>query len=138
MYLIDTNVISELRKGDRADSGVVAFFAQAASGDARLFLSAITVGEIRRGIGLAAYRGDLAYAALLNAWLTEVLAAYDQRVLSLDSDAAQIWGRLRVPDPHPIIGAQIAAIAILHDLTVVTRNLADFRRFGLKLLNPFN
>jgi hypothetical protein len=137
MFLIDTNVISEARKGRRADPGVWAFWADAAREDTPLFLAAVTIGELRRGVELIRHRGDQLQAQLLEQWLLEVLETYGGRVLELDSDAAQIWGRLRVPNPHNAIDKQIAAIALLHDLTVVTRNTDDFTGCGVRLLNPF-
>lgn len=137
MFLVDTNVISEARKGRRADPGVQAFWAAAARDDSPVFLAAVTVGELRRGVERIRHRGDHPKALLLERWLAEVLQHYGDRVLSLDGDAAQIWGRLRVPDPHNAIDKQIAAIALLHDLTVVTRNTDDFAGCGVRLLNPF-
>ena len=137
MFLIDTNVISEARKGQRADAGVQAFWAAAASDETPLFLAAVTIGELRRGVELIRHRGDHPQALLLEQWLLEVLQTYGDRVLDLDGDAAQIWGRLRVPNPHNALDKQIAAIALLHDLTVVTRNTADFTSCGVRLLNPF-
>jgi predicted nucleic acid-binding protein len=137
MFLIDTNVISEARKGRRADPGVQAFWSDAARDDTPLFLAAVTIGELRRGVELIRHRGDQLQAQLLEQWLLEVLETYGDRVLELDSDAAQIWGRLRVPNPHNAIDKQIAAIALLHDLTVVTRNTDDFAGCGVRLLNPF-
>ena len=130
MFLIDTNVISEARKGRRADAGVQDFWATAARDNTPLFLAAITIGELRRGVELIRHRGDQSQAKLLEQWLAEVLQTYGHRVLDLDGDAAQIWGRLRVPNPHNAIDKQIAAIALLHDLTVVTRNVDDFAGCG--------
>ncbi len=137
MFLVDTNVISEARKGRRADPGVQAFWSVAIRDDTPLFLAAVTVGELRRGVERIRHRGDHPQALLLERWLAEVLQHYGDRVLTLDGDAAQIWGRLRVPDPHNAIDKQIAAIALLHDLTVVTRNTDDFAGCGVRLLNPF-
>jgi predicted nucleic acid-binding protein len=134
--LIDTNVISEARKGRRADAGVQDFWAAAARDDTPLFLAAITIGELRRGVELIRHRGDQPQALLLEQWLVEVLQAYGDRVLVLDGDAAQIWGRLRVPNPHNAIDKQIAAIALLHNLTVVTRNTDDFAGCGVRLTGP--
>jgi hypothetical protein len=137
MYLVDTNVISEARKGRRADPGVIAFWADAARSDTPLFLAAVTIGELRRGVELIRHRGDWQQAQVLEVWLEQVLHDYGDRVLPLDGDGAQLWGRLRVPDHHNAIDKQIAAIALLHDLTVVTRNTGDFVSTGVRLLNPF-
>lgn len=137
MFLIDNNVISEARKGYRADAGVQAFWAAAARDDTPLFLAAVTIGELRRGVELIRHRGDYPQAQLLEQWLVEMLQTSSDRVLDLDGDAAQIWGQLRVPNPHNAIDKQIAAIALLHDLTVVTRNTDDFAGCGVRLLNPF-
>jgi predicted nucleic acid-binding protein len=138
MYLIDTNVISEARKGQRANAGVQSFFLEASRQDLLLFLSAITIGELRRGVDLIGHRGDQTQADSLEAWLALLLQDYGDRVLPLDSDAAQLWGHLRVPHPEHVLDKQIAAIALLHDLTVVTRNTADFIPTGVPVINPFN
>jgi toxin FitB len=137
MFLIDTNVISEARKGRRADAGVQDFWSTVARDNTPLFMAAITIGELRCGVELIRHRGDQPQAKLLEQWLAEVLQTYGDRVLDLDGDAAQIWGRLRVPNPHKAIDKQIAAIALLHDLTVVTRKVDDFAGCGVRLLNPF-
>ena len=138
MFLIDTNVISESRKGRRADEGVRTFWVEVSSKIIPLFLSAISVGELRRGVELIRHRGDRAQAHQLETWLEQVLHDFADRVLLLDADAAQLWGRLRVPQPHNAIDKQIAAIALLHDLTLVTRNTRDFAGTGVQLLNPFS
>jgi predicted nucleic acid-binding protein len=88
-------------------------------------------------VELIRHRGDHPQALRLEQWLAEVLQEYGDRVLGLDGEAAQIWGRLRVPNPDNAIDKQIAAIALLHDLTVVTRNIADFVGCGVRLNNPF-
>ena len=138
MYLIDTNVISEARKKDKANTGVRQFFAGlTASGDAA-YLSAITIGELRRGVELIRHRGDVQQAGLLERWLVDVVDEYQDRILGLEAEAAQVWGKLRVPHPENELDKQIAAIAIVHDLTVVTRNAAHFRSTGVKLLDPFS
>lgn len=138
VYLIDTNVISEARKSVKADPGVTAFFRKAARHDEALFLSVVTVGELRRGVELIRYRGDAPQADLLERWLVRVLDEHRHQILEFDADAAQVWGRLRVPDPAHPIDKQIAAIALVHDLTVVTRNVADFLPVGgVRVLNPF-
>ena len=137
MYLIDTNVVSELRKRGRADRGVVEFFDKASALCEVLYLSVISVGELRRGIELIRYRGDAVQAQALEAWLADLLQDFSDRVLPFDADAAQTWGRLRVPNAQHEIDKQIAAIAWVHDLTVVTRNTSDFAGTGVRLLNPF-
>ena len=137
MYLIDTNVVSEVRKGNRADQGVAAFFSRMAVTGDPVYLSVVTVGELRRGIEIVRHRGDSAQALRLEAWLQTVLHDYGPNVLDFGSDAAQVWGRLRVPDPSHELDKQIAAIALVNDLTVVTRNTADFQGTGVKVVNPF-
>ena len=137
MYLIDTNIISEVRKQARAHPGVLAFFQQLDARDQACYLSAVSVGELRRGIELIRHRGDQPQAALLEAWLTAVLDDYGERILPFDADAAQVWGRLRVPRAEHELDKQIAAIALVHDLTVVTRNSANFAGTGVRLVNPF-
>lgn len=135
MYLVDTNVISELRKGLRADAGVRAFFAGLQGDD--LYLAAQTVGELRRGLENIRHRGDAEQAARLQTWLDTILDDYADRVLDFDMDSAQVWGRLMSPNPQHPVDKQIAAIALIHDLTVVTRNVGDFRSTGVHLLDPF-
>lgn len=137
MYLIDTNVISEARKQGKANPGVVAFLEQVAAQDESVYLSVVSVGELRRGVELIRYRGDVPQAQLLEAWLTDILDQYGDNILAFDSETAQVWGRLRVPHAEHEIDKQIAATALVNDLTVVTRNTADFGGTGVKLRNPF-
>lgn len=137
MYLIDTNVISEVRKKSRANPGVIDFFHRVASAGDPVYLSIITVGELRRGVELIRLRGDTEQAGLLEDWLHAVLDEYADYLLAFDADAAQVWGRLRVPNPEHALDKQIAATALVYDLTVVTRNAADFAGTGVKVLNPF-
>lgn len=138
MYLIDINVISEARKGRAADEGVQAFLRESAVQGTRLWLSAVTVGELRRGVDLIRHRGDHVQARRLESWLTDMIEEYREFILPFDFDAAQIWGRLRVPHPENGLDKQIAATALLHDLTVVTRNTRYFADTGVRLLNPFS
>ncbi len=137
MYLIDTDVISELRKRSKADVGVANFFRQAAIDNTALYLSVVTVGELRRGVELIRHRGDVSRAERLDAWLTQILTEYHEYILPLDDTAAQVWGRLRVPRPENALDKQLAAIALIHDLTLVTRNEKYFAGTGARLLNPF-
>lgn len=137
MYLLDTNVISEIRKGKKADKGVQDFFAGVISEKLPTYLSVITVGELRRGIEKIRYRKDLQQADTLETWLSKVLAEYEDNILDFDKEAAQIWGYLRVPHHENLLDKQIAATALVHDLTVVTRNINDFSSTGVRLKNPF-
>ena len=137
VYLIDTHVISEARKTSRANPGVIAFFNRVASAGDPVYLSVITIGELRRGVELIRRRGDAEQAGLLEDWLSTVLDQYADKVLTFDVDAAQVWGRLRVPNPQHALDKQIAATALVHDLTVVTRNAADFAGTGVKVMDPF-
>ena len=137
MYLIDTDVISELRKRERANPGVVAFFKEVASSDAPLYVAAVTIGELRRGIELLRHRGDTKQAQTLERWLGRLLDDFGDSVLVFDADMAQVWGRLRVPHPENPLDKQIAATALIHDLVLVTRNVKHYSETGVKLLNPF-
>jgi len=136
MYIVDTNVISEARKGSKANTGVIDFFRAHQPGD--LYLSVLTIGEIRRGVENIRGRGDRKQAKRLEAWLALVLDEYADRILGFDADCAQVWGRLMSPDASHPIDTQIAAIALIHGLDVVTRNIQDFSATGVGLLNPFS
>jgi toxin FitB len=138
MYLIDTNVISELRKHKLADSGVIAFFNAAEQQQIPLFLSVVTVGELRRGVDLINYRGDRVQAERLEAWLNQLLEDFSDFILPFDQAIAQVWGKLRVPHPENPLDKQIAATALVHGLIVVTRNERDFVDTGVRVLNPFS
>jgi predicted nucleic acid-binding protein len=137
MYLVDTDVISEIRKGDKADRGVRAFFADMARQSVDLYLSVVTIGELRQGVERIRHRGDDAHAKRLSRWLKQVTTIYAESILPFDEEMAQVWGRLRVPNPENPLDKQIAATALIHDLTVVTRNTDHFAPTGARLLNPF-
>lgn len=137
MYLVDTNVISEIRKRDRADKGVMAFFRKAAQDDADLYLSVVTIGELRRGVEIIRHRGDKPQATRLENWLDGVRREFASNVLAVDEEIGQLWGRLRVPHPEHSLDKLIAATALIHDLIVVTRNVDDFAGTGARVLNPF-
>ncbi len=137
MYLIDTNVISEARKKSKANKGVRAFFKQMIKEEASLFLSVVTIGELRRGIELIRHRGDNQQANQLEKWLEKLLGEFEDFILNIDEDVAQLWGRLRVPHPENALDKQIAATALIYDLTVVSRNLKDFRKTGVRIFDPF-
>jgi len=137
MYLLDTNVVSELRKAKagKANKGVTAWATQVPV--ARLFVSVVTVQEIEIGV-LLAERRDQRQGAILRQWLEEhVLPAFVDRILDVDTAVARRSASLHVPDPCPVRDALIAATALVHDLTLVTRNVADFERTGAKLLDPW-
>ena len=137
MYLIDTNVISEIRKGNNANVGVRQFFEAAITQNTRLYISAITIGELRRGVDLILHRGDSIQGKLLENWLTVILQDYQSYLLDIDSDIALLWGKLLVPNAQHPLDKLIAATALTYDLTVVTRNVKDFEHTGVRLLNPF-
>jgi predicted nucleic acid-binding protein len=138
LYLVDTDVISEARKGERANPGVRAFFRQAAADDVQLFLSAVTVGELRQGVETIRYRGDRSQADRLERWLQRITIDYAEAILAFDEEIAQIWGHLRVPHPENPLDKQIAATALIYGLTVATRNTAHYSQTGVMLLNPFS
>jgi predicted nucleic acid-binding protein len=133
-FLIDTNVIAELRKGARANANVRAWFA--ALDPEAILLSVVTVGEIRRGIE-SVRRHDPAAARALERWLRRVLADHSDRILAVDLSVAEEWGRLNVPDPLPVIDGLLAATAKVHGLTLATRNVKDVARSGADVVNPF-
>ncbi len=137
MYLVDTNVISEARKRSKANKGVRDFFKQVTKEEARVFISVVTVGELRRGVELIRHRGDTRQANQLEKWLDTLLTEYRDHILDINQDIAQLWGRLRVPHPENALDKQIAATALIYDLTVVSRNHKDFSKTGVRLLNPF-
>jgi len=133
-YLVDTNVISELRKGERADDAVTAWMS--AVGDDEVYLSVLVVGELRQGVERIRRR-DVAQAEALDAWLRRV-GRHADRVLPVTSSIAETWGRLNVPDPLPVVDALLAATALEHGLTVATRNVGDVARTGVAVVNPFD
>lgn len=137
MYLVDTDVISESRKGPKANAGVKRFFSQASKEETPLYISAITIGELRRGVEVIRHRGDKTQATTLERWLNRITQEYTDTILHFDIDMAQVWGKLRVPHHENALDKQIAATALLHDLIVVTRNIAHFKPTGARLLNPF-
>ena len=135
MFLLDTNVLSELRRADRADAHVAAW---ARSIDhLQFYLSAITILEIEVGTLLLARR-DVQQGLVLRTWIDEhVLPAFEGRVLAVDTDVAQRCANLHVPDRRPERDALIAATALVHRLKLVTRNVADFEPMGVDLINPW-
>jgi predicted nucleic acid-binding protein len=139
MFVLDTNVVSELRKvrSGKANPGVAAWAEQVPS--VELFISTITIHELEHGV-LLMERSDPAQGALLRAWLDQsVAAAFKNRVLPVDERIARRAAALHVPDPAPFRDALIGATALVNDMTVVTRDLKDFQRFdALDLINPWS
>jgi toxin FitB len=133
-FLIDTNIISEVRKKSHCDRHVAAWYASIDDGE--LYLSVLVTGEIRRGIEIARRR-DPAKADALERWLDQVDAAFGDRILLIDRDVAETWGRMNAERPIPVIDGLLAATAKVHGMTLVTRNAADVAHLGAKVLNPF-
>jgi toxin FitB len=137
VYLVDTDVISEMRKAEKANPGVRRFFAEADRDNVPIYLSVVTVGELRQGVESMRHRGDAPQAHVLERWLVRVVERFDAAILSFDQEAAEVWGRLRVPNRENPLDKQIAATALINDLTVVTRNTAHYAPTGVRLLDPF-
>jgi len=134
MYLIDTNIISEVRKGRRCDPQVAAWYRKVR--DDELFLSVLVIGEIRQGIErLRTSNPRRAHA--LEKWLEELMNSFGDRVLPIDEKVAQNWGRLNARDRFPVVDSLLAATAEAHGLILVTRNLRDIVRSGVQCMNPF-
>lgn len=134
-FLIDTNVLSELRKGERCNPHVRQWYVGIAASD--IYVSVIVLGEIRRGIELLRRRDSVA-AARLDAWLLTLRASLGDRLLSISDEVANRWGQLGIPDSLPVADGLLAATALVHDLVLVTRNTRDVERSGARLLNPFD
>lgn len=133
-YLLDSNIVSELRKRERADVGVRQWLAGV--DDAELFLSVLTVGELRRGIE-SIHRRHRARALALNRWFHALVTEYEERILLVDQKVAEEWGRMNAVATLPAIDSLLAATAHVHGLTLVTRNTKDVARTGVPYLNPF-
>ena len=136
MFLLDTNVVSEVRKGRRSDPSVSSWYTGV--GESQLFISSLTIGEIRRGIELARRRGDVDQAKTLETWLQTVVEEFSGRILSVDAQVADTWGRISAPRPVPVVDGLLAATAVVHDMTLVTRNVSDVEGLGARVLDPFN
>jgi toxin FitB len=134
-YLLDTNVVSELRKGGRSNPNVLAWFQNV--GEDELFLSVLVLGEIRSGIERIR-KSDPLQAGALDRWLAGLEAAYSDRILPVTVAISDAWGRLSASDPLSVIDGLMAATALKSGLTLVTRNVQDVARTKVKLLNPFH
>ena len=135
MFLIDTNIISEVRRGDRCDARVAAWYAGIKDTD--LFLSVMVTGEIRKGIELVRSR-DRPTAVALERWLRDVERAFGRRILPVDARVADTWGKMSAIRPVPVIDGLLAATAKTHELTLATRNASDIKGLGATVVNPFN
>ena len=134
-FLLDTNVLSELRKQSRCDAGVRSWFAEASAKD--LFVSVLVLGEIRQGIERIRLR-DRPQARALEKWLRWISAEFADRLLPVDEPVADQWGRLGLRQPVPLLDALLAATALVHGLVVVSRDEEGFRNTGARVLNPFS
>ncbi|MGA7802865.1 MAG: type II toxin-antitoxin system VapC family toxin [Gammaproteobacteria bacterium] len=134
-YLIDTNIISEIRKGNRCDPNVASWYAKIE--DASLYLSVLVIGEIRKGIERIRSK-DPAQAGALENWLLAVDKAFGERILPIDRAVADEWGRFNVGRPVPVIDGLLAATAKVHRMTLVTRDTADIAGLDVQVLNPFD
>jgi toxin FitB len=134
-YLIDTNVISEVRKGARCDANVSAWYA--AIDDAQIYLSVLVLGEIRRGVERVR-TSDATQARVLDQWLATVVESFGERVLTVDVAVADAWGRMSAKRSVSTVDALMAATALVHKMTLVTRNTADVIDLGASVLNPFD
>ena len=133
-YLLDTNIISELRKGDRADPAVATWWNGVDEDD--LWLSPLVLGEIGKGVELVRQR-DPGKAEALEAWLADVNSHFGNRVLPIDTAVAEQWGMMNAIRPVPVIDALLAATAKANGLILVTRDVADVAGLGVDVLNPF-
>lgn len=132
-FLLDTNVVSEIRR-QRPNYGVADWFDTVRASD--LFLSALVVGEIRQGIERLAARKP-ARAEVLEKWLEQLVNTYGDRIAPVTTEVAEVWGRLNAKEPLPVVDGLIAATALAHDWTLVTRNVRDVESTGVRVLNPF-
>lgn len=133
-FLLDTNVVSEVRRA-AADSNMRAWLESVP--DAELYLSVLVIGEVRQGIERLRRR-DPAQVAVFEAWLSTLLHDYGDRIVPVTAEVAEEWGRLNVPDPLPVVDGLMAATAKVRGWTLVTRNVSDLARTGVRLLNPFD
>jgi toxin FitB len=134
-FLVDTNVVSELKRGKNAEPKVAAWFA--AMPPERVFTSVVVLGEIRRGIELIAKR-DKPQAAVLERWYASMRQRLGTRIIPVDEPVMMVWAKITVPDMLPAYDGLIAATALAHGLTVATRNTADYQRAGVEVIDPWS
>ncbi|WP_439404427.1 type II toxin-antitoxin system VapC family toxin [Bradyrhizobium sp. DASA03076] len=133
-FLVDTNVISEIRKRERADPNVIRWVSQTPAEE--IGTSVLVLAEIRRGIE-SKRRNDLLQAKSLDRWFSQMRARLADRVIPIDETTAETWAILGIPNPLPLIDSLLAATAKVHGLTLVTRNITDIAATGVSLLDPF-
>lgn len=133
-FLLDTNVVSELRKRHRADPNLLRWFARNEA--AEFWLSVLVVGELRRGVELIRRRDEVS-AARLTTWFDSLMDDYADRVLPVTVAIAERWARITTPDPAPAVDGLLAATALEHGLVLVTRNVSDVARTGVPVVDPF-
>lgn len=133
-YLLDTNVVSQARRR-RPDPGVEAWARTVSDGS--LFISALTIGELRLWSESLAARGDRAQADIISEFVEGIREGYGERIIPVDARIAEQWARWSVPDRIPVVDGLLAATAFVNGWTLVTRNVKDVRRPGLSVLNPF-
>jgi predicted nucleic acid-binding protein len=134
-FLLDTNILSELRKQSRCDAGV-RHWVEGTTGE-ELFVSVLVLGEIRQGVERIRLR-DQNQARTLEKWLQSILTEFADRILPVDERVADQWGRLGLRQPVPTLDALLAATALVHDLTVISRDEDGFRNTGVRIINPFS
>jgi predicted nucleic acid-binding protein len=132
--LVDTNILSELRKGDRANAHVRNWFEQVSPEE--IYLSVLVIGELRRGVE-SIRRRDAKQAVAMERWLTRITTDHTERILSIDDRVADRWGRLTAKQPGSVIDTLMAATALVHGLVLVTRNIKDVEWTGVSWVNPF-
>lgn len=134
MYLLDSNVISEMRKGPKGDPGVHQILR---TNEDLLFIPVQVVGELQFGVESLRRKGDLIQSGLVEKWLNAVRDNFEGRILPFDESCALLWGKLRSANNQNLVDKQIAAIALMYNLTVLTRNVRHFADTGVRLVNPF-
>jgi toxin FitB len=132
-YLLDTNILSETRK-KQTDERVISFLS--AAEPSALYISVLTLGELRKGVALKR-RSDTDAAKKIAAWVDGLEFTFGDRILGINAATAKLWGELSAQRPRPVIDTLLAATAIVHELTLVTRNTSDVQDIDLKLLDPW-
>ncbi len=137
MYLFDTNVISEKRK-KQPNAGLQTFYTRIRAQRYPFFLSTITHAEVLQGIAKLKLRNDFQQAKIFQQWYDRVLKPLEHLALPFDMECAKVWAEIMAKYPHNAIDKQLVATAIVHDLTLVTRNVKDIKMTGVKYINPFD